>query len=88
MFRVEKMCQVLEVSRSGYYSWRNRRKSKRVEANEKLTEQIKKLHTESRKVYGSPRMTDALRKEGICCGMNRVARIMRVEGFVGVGNPD
>jgi putative transposase len=41
MFRVEKMCQVLEVSRSGSYSWPNRRKSKRVEANEKLTERIK-----------------------------------------------
>jgi putative transposase len=79
------MCQVLEVPRSGYYSWRNRRKSKRVEANEKLTERIKKLYTKSRKVYGSPRMTDALRKEGICCGKNRVARIMRMEGIVGVG---
>jgi putative transposase len=79
------MCQVLEVSRSGYYSWHNRRKSKRAEANEKLTKRIKELHTESRKVYGSPRMTDALRKEGICCGKNRVACIMRLEGIVGVG---
>jgi putative transposase len=37
---MENMCQVLSVSRSGYYSWRNRRKIKRAEANEKLTERI------------------------------------------------
>jgi putative transposase len=70
------------------FVWSLRAVEKRVEANEKLTERIKKLYTESRKVYGSPRMTDALRKEGICCGKNRVARIMRLEGIVGVGNPN
>ena len=79
------MCHVLEVSRSGYYTWRERLKSRREQANERLTERIKNLHEETRRVYGSPRMTDALRREGICCGKNRVARIMRLEGIVGVG---
>ena len=53
-FAVRRMCQALEVSRSGYYAWRKRPVSQREQANEVLLEQIKEVHGESRQTYGSP----------------------------------
>jgi len=77
MFRVEKMCQVLEVSRSGYYAWLKRPKSNRKQLNEELVERIKKVFNQSRQTYGSPRITYALKNQGIACSKNRVARLMK-----------
>ncbi len=79
------MCQVIGVSRSGYYSWRMNERSKRACENERLTGLIKKKHEGSRGIYGSPRITEALWKDGVRCGENRIARIMRIEGIIGVG---
>jgi len=77
MFRVEKMCQVLEVSRSGYYAWLRRPKSNRKQLNEDLVDKIKKVFNQSRQTYGSPGITYALKNQGISCSKNRVARLMK-----------
>lgn len=74
---IEKMAKVLGVSKSGYYAWLKRPVSKRALENEKLLEDIKTIHKESRETYGSPRMYKDLRKRGIKCGERRVARLMR-----------
>jgi putative transposase len=81
VFRMKRMCRVLRVSRSGYYAWRKRRPSRREEANKGLLEHIREVHRGSRNTYGSPRITDALKEQGIVCGKNRVARIMRDSGI-------
>jgi transposase InsO family protein len=75
------MCKVLEVSRSGYYAWKKRSPSARQRANEQLLERIREIHRTNRSVYGSPRITDELKDQGIVCGKNRVARIMRCNGI-------
>lgn len=80
-FRVEKMCRICNVSRSGYYAWRQREKSRRQHKNEQLVEKIKNIHVHNRNVYGSPRITEELRAQGVCCGKNRVARLMRLNGI-------
>jgi transposase InsO family protein len=71
------MCEVLKVSRSGYYAWEGREPSRRQRDNEALLRQIREIHTQSRRLYGSPRVVAELRKQGVRCGKNRVARIMR-----------
>ena len=71
------MCQALDVSRSAYYAWKKRGKSNRQKENEHLLKEIIEAYTTGRKVYGSPRVTDALRSKGFCCGENRIARLMR-----------
>ncbi len=76
-FRVEKMCQALKISRSGYYSWRDRPMSSRDLSNEKLDKEIKHIHDKSMGTYGSPRITASLKKQGIVCSENRVAARMR-----------
>ena len=75
------MCEVLEVSRSGYYDWRNREPSKRDKENEELLEEIEQIHEDSRKTYGSPRIHRTLKADGYIVGRNRVARIMRENGI-------
>jgi putative transposase len=80
-FLVKLMCKVLEVSTSGYYAWRGRPPSKREMANRALTAKIKKAFRESEETYGSPRIYQVMRKLGLMCSKNRVARLMRVEGL-------
>lgn len=70
-------CGTLEVSRSGYYVWLTRPESERAKENAILLDRIRGIHEKSRQTYGSPRMTVELNGEGLACGENRVARIMR-----------
>jgi len=77
MYRIASMCAVLKTSRSGYYAWRNRQPSRRRIDNQELLGHIRQVHTRSRKLYGSPRITAELNEQGFKCGKNRVARIMK-----------
>ncbi len=76
-FSVEKMCQSLDVSRSGYYRWKVAPKSERAAANEKLSDKIEETYKKFQGIYGSPRITQELRDAGVECSENRVARLMR-----------
>ncbi|WP_236631770.1 IS3 family transposase [Anoxybacillus sp. UARK-01] len=76
-----KICQVLCVSKSEYYAWLKRPKSNQKEKKEQLTQQIRNEYLKSRKIYGSPKMTQELRKQGICVSQKTVARIMNEEGL-------
>ena len=75
------MCRVLEVSRSGYYAWRQRPPSQRQMANQVLVKEIRELHDQSRQTYGVLRIYFALRKSGRQCSRNRVALLMRQHGI-------
>ena len=71
------MCEVLKVSRSGYYEWRERPPSDRQRSNEALDQEIKTIFDDHRQRYGSPRIADELKDRGIECSENRVARRMQ-----------
>lgn len=79
--KLKSMCNVLKVSRSGYYAWKSRPRSNRQRVNMEILERIREVYRKSRKVYGSPRITDELNDHGIRCGKNRVARIMKENGI-------
>lgn len=81
-FSLERMCQVLAVGRSGYYDWRARCQSQRERANEDLLKEIEIAFERSRKTYGSPRIHAHLQRQGVSCGRNRVARLMRKRKLV------
>ena len=76
-FKVGRMCKLLKVSRSGYHAWVNRPESRRSRKNRALEAKIRVLHAASHGIYGSPRIHQDLIDDGIPCGKNRVARIMR-----------
>jgi len=80
-FSVKRMCQVLNVTRSGYYAWQPEKAGPRKLENQVLVEQIYAEYKLSRKTYGSPRIQASLQRQGIACGRHRVARLMRQEGL-------
>ena len=80
-FEVTKMAEVLKVSRSGYYAYRERPRSARAMEDEKLRTLIRLAWGKSRELYGAPRITAELRSQGLRCGKNRVARLMREAGI-------
>src|SRR5579863_7164011 len=81
-FAVRKMCEVLEISRSGFHSWLTRRPSKRAKTELMILRKIQRIFRENRKTYGSPRITDALNEElKRPIREKRVARIMKKYGI-------
>jgi putative transposase len=75
------MCQVLEVSRSGYYAWRKREASALAIENEAIVKEMKVIFAQSKQSYGSPRMCAELCSRGWTVSRPRVARLMRKEGL-------
>ncbi len=71
------LCRILGVSRSAYYHHRAHPVSQWQRTNNELLARIGAIHQASRELYGSPRVHDALRGEGIRCSRKRVARLMR-----------
>ena len=82
-FPVAALCQVLGVSPSGYYAWRERPPSAHVQADERLLEQIQAIHAQSRGTYGARRIRVELRARGVRCARKRIARLMRQAGLAG-----
>ena len=82
-YPVSMMSRVLRVSRSGYYAWRVRPESHRAQTDRQLTRVIRRLHADSKGVYGSPKMAVELKDEGFRCGRHKVARLMRIAGLRG-----
>src|ERR1039458_3222532 len=76
-------CRLLEVSRAAYYEWSKQVPSSRQLSDIELAERIEAIHKASRRTYGAPRVAKALRREGICVGKKRVARIMAAKGLIG-----
>lgn len=70
------LCDVLGVSRSGYYDWKNRKPSQRERTNQELLGKIRHLHERHKQRYGSPRMHAALVKNGERVSKGRVERLM------------
>ncbi len=70
----------MEVSRSGYYAWKNIGKSKHEEENELLVPVILKAHRISKGSYGARRMADEIKAHGVDCGRYRAKILMSMAG--------
>lgn len=75
-YPVTVLCSILQVSRSGYYAWRQAPESAHAQADGRLLAAITQIHTDSKQTYGSPRVHAALRQQGTRCARKRVARLM------------
>ena len=80
-YALRDLCEFLQVSRGGYYAWQNGQASAREQANREATDQIKQVFEAKRGRYGSPRITQELRRAGRTCNHKRVERLMRQEGL-------
>lgn len=77
------MCRKLGVSRSGYYAQKHRKPSRRKREDDVLVKKIQAVHKNSRETYGSPRVLEDLREQGLDIGRRRVARLMKENGITG-----
>ena len=86
LFSIKRLCHVLQVSRSGYYRWRDGRaaRAERRAADVALAEQIRAIHAAHDGTYGSPRVVAELRDAGRRVNHKRVERVMREHRIVGV----
>jgi transposase InsO family protein len=75
------LCDVLAVSRSGYYAWSARPDSARSKEDARLAVDIVAIHRRSRRSYGSPRIHRELRERGQRVGRKRIARLMKQRGI-------
>jgi putative transposase len=76
-FPVERMCDLLDVSVSGFYAWRGRDPSRRQLEDMVLLAHIRARFAASNGTYGSPRMHVDLVEDGLTIGRHRTARLMR-----------
>jgi len=81
-YPVRTLCRVLEVSRAGYYAWKGQAEQARQPRGElKLRAHVRAAFRKSRGTYGSPRVHQELREQGVRVSRKRVARVMREEGL-------
>lgn len=81
-YRIAKMAEWLQVSKSGYYAWRRRSPSLRDRENASLLKEILRIYEESRGAYGCRKITHEVnRKSDKPVNHKRVERIMRQNGI-------
>ena len=80
-FPVAPMCRLLGVSRQGYYQYAGRPPPAQRPAEIALGAEVARIHEESRRTYGSPRVLAKLRAEGFRVSKKRVERAMRAQGL-------
>jgi putative transposase len=83
-FTAASVCDLLEVSRSGFYAWRSLQESQRTEQDRELLPVIEEVFWHHRRRYGARRIAVELSSRGIACGVARVSRLMKTAGFLAI----
>jgi len=76
-YKVTRLCNLLGVSRSGFYAWRGRPLSAHRHYDAVLKTAITECHQGYRRAYGAARLHQALRQKGFSCSRRRINRLMR-----------
>ena len=82
-FRLDTLCRVLEVTESGFHTWRRRQPSQRSQQDIQLLGRIQTIYAEHDGRYGAPRIHVTLKRERITCSKKRVAHLMQKAGLRG-----
>ena len=81
IFPIEKMCQVLEVSSSGYYRYKSKKASIRLQRIIVIKQKITSVYFQTKQLYASPRMTLELQSLGYKISRVTVAKYMKQMGL-------
>lgn len=80
-YPLRRLCRVLKVSRSGYYRRQRQEETQRVREDRHLKQQILTIHGEAKGRYGTPRIEQELRRQGIGTSQRRVGRFRQELGL-------
>lgn len=83
-FDIALMCQLLDVSRQGYYDWVDRPAPTSAIQRDRIVDAIRQSHVDSNCRYGSPNIHQDLMEKGIDCCLNTVAKRMKEHGIQSV----
>ena len=72
---VSLLCEMLQVSRSGYYDWLTRSPCARRVEDQRLWPKIVQFHYQRHEAYGAKRLCGDLRGIGEVCSKHRIARL-------------
>ena len=75
------MCEVLDVSRAGFYRWRKRTPSRRRCANEQLLDFLLRRAEQLHGIPGYRVLHQEAVAEGHRCSLNRVQRLLQSVGY-------
>jgi putative transposase len=75
------LCETLGVSRGGFYAWLTRPRSQRSRSNEELGAKVRASFLASDRTYGARRVWRDLLAEGLCGGLHRIERLMRLQAL-------
>ena len=81
IWAVDWMCGALGVSRGGFYAWLKRPRSRRSRGNEELGAKVRASFLASDRTYGARRVWRDLLADGVCCGLHRIERLMRLQAL-------
>ena len=82
-FPVETLCDVLGVSKSGFYAWKSRPVSARAREDAQALAEAREVHRKSKGAYRSPRVHVVQRGHGRRIGITRIERLMRADAIRG-----
>jgi transposase InsO family protein len=75
------MCQLLEVSRSGYYEWLSRPPRAQADAEQQLRDKVQRYFAQGRGTYGTRRIKHLLAQEGMQVSRRRIGRLLTQAGL-------
>ncbi len=75
------MCQLLEVSRSGYYEWLSRPPSAQADADQQVQDKVQRYFAQGRGTYGTRRIKHLLAQEGLQVSRRRIGRLLAQAGL-------
>ncbi|EDC3623264.1 IS3 family transposase [Salmonella enterica] len=82
-FSIKAMCRVLQVARSGWYIWHQRRHQINRRQHFRLVcdNVVREAFSDAKQRYGAPRLTDELRAQGRVYNIKTVAASLRRQGL-------
>lgn len=80
-FTISLMCKALQVSRAGYYRWRDRPRSEREKSKDVMKQHVADTWATFKARYGAPRIAEELCALNIPCSVNYVAELLRMQGL-------
>ena len=75
------MCQLLEVSRSGYYEWLSRPPRAQAQVDQEVQDKIQHYFAQGRGTYGTRRIKHLLAQDGLQVSRRRIGRLLAQAGL-------